>query len=296
MYDQSTKPKKRFYNMMMLMSIFSLLAGLLGCGGAGQNASEKISQIVSVSTSYHGMSRSPTYAFALYQEDGNWFFSATYSASSFSSFPIPAEDAEGLLEILRETDEIKRLTTYREPFLARLFGIQVTDAPMRYSGIVFAGSESLERETSLCAKALDYLYDLAEKHRKEAEKLEIVGISVCRESPDPLSSCSFTLKTDGFDWFLSFSAVPDSSGNPTKVENLQIETHDADEILRLVKEQQLIKKVKQYEKSTDDETTAFDETICQTSFQFMDGSSICAPIDAGTELIDAFCSLAQANI
>ena len=53
--------------------------------------------------------------------------------------------------------------------------------------------------------------------------------------------------------------------------------------------------MKQYEQPPDDGIVLLDETTYQTSFWFMDGSSIYAPIDAGDELADAFYSLAQAN-
>ena len=73
----------------------------------------------------------------------------------------------------------------------------------------------------------------------------------------------------------------------------QIGEADAEEILRIVKEQQLITNVKEYEELPDEEVYALDETIYRISFEFADGSSIDAPIDAGNELVHGFYQLAK---
>lgn len=112
---------------------------------------------------------------------------------------------------------------------------------------------------------------------------------------DHSSSYSFTLEKDGGHWFFSFDAAIHRSGAHTEAEGLRIEDDAAEEILRIAKEQQLVNKVKQYEQPPDDGIVLLDETTYQTSFRFMDGSSIYAPIDAGDELAGAFYSLAQAN-
>ena len=44
--------------------------------------------------------------------------------------------------------------------------------------------------------------------------------------------------------------------------------------------------MKEYEEPPDNDIFALDETTYQTSFEFADGNSIYAPIDAGNELID----------
>lgn len=112
---------------------------------------------------------------------------------------------------------------------------------------------------------------------------------------DHSSSYSFTLEKDGNHCFFSFDAAIHRSGAHTEAKGLRIEDDAAEEILRIAKEQQLVNKVKQYEQPPDDGIVLLDETTYQTSFRFMDGSSIYAPIDAGDELAGAFYSLAQAN-
>ena len=76
---------------------------------------------------------------------------------------------------------------------------------------------------------------------------------------------------------------------------LPIGKDDVDEILAIIKEQQLVTKAKQHEPSADDSNAACAETGCWISFRFMDGSSACTPIEEENELFDIFYSLAQAN-
>ena len=95
--------------------IMAILSLLFGCSG---NKKYNAGDIIGASTSYYGTECDPVYAFSLQKQDENWLFSAScYVQSkegytSFDSFPIPAEDAEGFLEIIREEDEISRLSKY----------------------------------------------------------------------------------------------------------------------------------------------------------------------------------------
>ena len=307
MCHETTKRKKKLlYRTIIAMSIFSLLSGLFGCGGSAQSTSSEVNQIVSFSTtSQSSMSVTPMYAFALRKKDGEWFFSANCYVdspqshyTSFSSFPIPAEDAEGLLKIIDEEQELQRLRNYREPLLTRLFAPLVLDGGWDYTRVAFTDLEPLERETLPCDKVRDYLRDLAEKHCQAAESVEIVAVSVSRESPDPSIACSFTLKKELYRYgdSLSFSAVLDPADGLEEEEELVIGTKDTEAVIHIIKEQQLIEKVKQYEPTTGgDGTTDPDETVYRLSFQFADGSQISAPTDPGTELMDLFYSIAAAN-
>ena len=307
MHQEARKRKKKLlYKVVMIVSIFSLLAGLLGCGGSGQGTSSEVQQIVSFSaTSQSSMSITPTYAFALRKKDGEWFFSADCYVdspqshyTSFNSFPIPAEDVKGLLKIIDEEQELKRLRKYREPLLTRLFGSSLLDGGWDYTRVAFTDLEPLERETLPCDKVRDYLRDLAEKHCQAAESVEIVAVSVSRESPDPSIACSFTLKKELYRYgdSLSFSAVLDPADGLEEEEELVIGTKDTEAVIHIIKEQQLIEKVKQYEPPADGDGTADpDETVCQLSFQFADGSQISAPIDPGAKLMALFYSIAAAN-
>ena len=278
------------------MSVLSLLLGLFGCGG---NKKYTIDDIVLVHTVYYGMESNPVYSFAMRKEEDNWVFSASCRVgsnkdhyTSFSSFPITDEDAQGFLQIIREDGEIERLFKYRNPI--RIF--HISDAPARSFGMTFSDGNSVEKETRLGDRALDYLYALADRHYKSAESVEVTAVSIHRNCMDYSSSCSFCLEKNEGVWLFSFDAEIDRSGGHTEAENQRIEKDAAEEILRIVKERQLVTRVKQYEVPPDDDIFALDETTYWTSFEFADGSSIDAPIDAGAELIDAFYSLAKIKI
>ena len=278
------------------MSILSLLLGLFGCGG---NKKYTIDDIVLVHTGYYGMESNPVYSFAMRKEEDNWVFSASCRVgsnkdhyTSFSSFPITDEDAQGFLQIIREDGAIERLFKYRNPI--RIF--HISDAPARSFGMTFSDGNSVEKETRLGDRALDYLYALADRHYKSAESVEVTAVSIHRNCMDYSSSCSFCLEKNEGVWLFSFDAEIDRSGGHTEAENQRIEEDAAEEILRIVKERQLVTRVKQYEMPPDDDIFALEETAYWTSFEFADGSSIDAPIDAGAELIDAFYSLAKIKI
>lgn len=278
------------------MSILSLLLGLFGCGG---NKKYTIDDIVLVHTGYYGMESNPVYSFAMRKEEDNWVFSASCRVgsnkdhyTSFSSFPITDEDAQGFLQIIREDGEIERLFKYRNPIRIS----HISDAPARSFGMTFSDGNSIEKKTKPGDRALDYLYALADRHYKSAESVEVTAVSIHRNCMDYSSSCSFCLEKNEGVWLFSFDAEIDRSGGHTEAENQRIEEDAAEEILRIVKERQLVTRVKQYEVPPDDDIFALDETTYWTSFEFADGSSIDAPIDAGAELIDAFYSLAKIKI
>ena len=284
------------YKVVAIVSILSQLLGLFGCGG---NKKYTIDDIVLVHTGYYGMESNPVYSFAMRKEEDNWVFSASCRVgsnkdhyTSFSSFPITDEDAQGFLQIIREDGEIERLFKYRNPI--RIF--HISDAPARSFGMTFSDGNSVEKETRLGDRALDYLYALADRHYKSAESVEVTAVSIHRNCMDYSSSCSFCLEKNEGVWLFSFDAEIDRSGGHTEAENQRIEEDAAEEILRIVKERQLVTRVKQYEVPPDDDIFALDETTYWTSFEFADGSSIDAPIDAGAELIDAFYSLAKIKI
>ena len=278
------------YKVVAIVSILSLLLGLFGCGG---NKKYTIDDIVLVHTGYYGMESNPVYSFAMRKEEDNWVFSASCRVgTSFSSFPITDEDAQGFLQIIREDGEIERLFKYRNPI--RIF--HISDATARSFGMTFSDGNSIEKKTKPGDRALDYLYALADRHYKSAESVEVTAVSIHRNCMDYSSSCSFCLEKNEGVWLFSFDAEIDRSGGHTEAENQRIEEDAAEEILRIVKERQLVTRVKQYEVPPDDDIFALDETTYWTSFEFADGSSIDAPIDAGAELIDAFYSLAKIKI
>lgn len=270
--------------------IMTILSLLFGCCG---NKKYDTDDIVGTSTSYYGTERDPVYAFSLQKQDENWLFSAScYVQSkeeytSFDPFPIPAEDAEGFLDIIREENELSRLSRYRT-----LNILHAADAPTHSTVLTFSDGNSIEKETAFCDKALRYLYSLAEKHYDMAENVEITSVFVSCSSMDHSSSYSYTLEKNDNTWYFSFDAVIDGSGAHTEVEKQKINENDAEEILRIIKNRQLVTMVRQYEEPDDDGLIALDETTYRLSFDFTDGTSKSAPIEAGEELISAFHELA----
>ena len=172
----------------------------------------------------------------------------------------------------------------------------MADAPARSSGMVFADGSSVEKETSFSDTVQKYLYTLADMHYEAAESVEVESVCIYRSCMDYSSSYSYTLAKNENAWYFSFDAVIDSSGVHTEVERQRTDERDAKEILRIIKEQQLIARVRQYEPPPEDGISALDETTYGISFVFPDGSSISAPIDAGEELREAFHTLSTAKI
>ena len=158
--------------VVAIVSILSLLSGLFGCGG---NKKYTVDDIVLVHTVYYGMESNPVYSFAMRKEEEDWFFSAKCLVgnnkdhyTSFSSFPITDEDAQGFLQVIREDGEIERLFKHRNPI--RIF--HISDAPVRSFGMTFSDGNSVEKETRLGDRGLDYLYALADRYYEEAESSE----------------------------------------------------------------------------------------------------------------------------
>lgn len=95
------------------MSAVFTVSALFGCGGSRKYT---VDDIIAFHTSCYGMESNPVYAFALRKQDENWLFSASCRVksredcyTSFSSFPIPTEEAEKFLEIIREEDELRAI-------------------------------------------------------------------------------------------------------------------------------------------------------------------------------------------
>lgn len=163
--------------------VFALLLvfGLFGCGGGKKYTSD---DVVLINTAYYGTERNPVYSFALKKEKDGWLFSADCLVgsqkdhyTSFGSFPITAEDAEDFLRILCEDGEIERLCRYRDPI--RIF--RSSDAPVRSSGMTFSDGNTIEKETMLGDRALNYLHALADRYYEAAE-------SSADTSPDTATS------------------------------------------------------------------------------------------------------------
>ncbi len=151
--------------MFALLPVF----GLFGCGGSKKYTSD---DVVLINTAYYGTERNPVYSFALKKEKDGWLFSADCLVgslkdhyTSFGSFPITAEDAEGFLRIICEDCEIEKLYKHRDPI--RIF--RRSDAQVRSSGMTFSDGNTIEKETMLGDRALSYLYALADRYYEAAE-------------------------------------------------------------------------------------------------------------------------------
>ncbi len=148
---------------------FLPIFGLLGCGGSEKFTAD---DLVLIHTVYYGTERNPVYCFALKKEEDGWLFSADCLVgeqkeyyTSFELFPIPAEDAAGLLQIISEDSEIERLYKHCNPI--RFF--HISDVPARSLGMTFSDGSAMEKDAVLGDRALNYLYVLADRYYKEAE-------------------------------------------------------------------------------------------------------------------------------
>ncbi len=280
--------------VVILVCLLSLISGFPGCGGGKNYTAE---DIASVSTAYYGTEKNPVYSFALQkkynarQRKDIWFFSASCRVgekkdhyTSFSLFPTPTDEAEEFLALIREEGEIARLRKHCNPL--RIF--HIPDAPSRSCVISFADGGTIEKNTALGEKALDYLFSLADRHFEAAENGIIKSVCITSSAMEYSGCYMFSIDNKEGIWFFSCDAVVDDDCICVGEETLQIAESDAEEILAVVNEQQLLGRVIQYEEPEDDGTFWLDETTYGTSFGLADGSRVHAPIDHGDELTEAF--------
>ena len=285
------------------MSVVLTVSALFGCGGSGKYT---VDDIISFHTSYYGMASNPVYAFVLRKQDENWLFSASCWVesredyyTSFSSFPIPTEEAEKFLEIIREEDEIRRLRKYRNPI--RFF--HIADEPMRSSRMTFTDGNSIEKETKLCDRAIDCLRDLADRHYEAAEKAELIAIKnkltsvfIRLKDIEPWRSHSFTLKKDGDHWYFSFECSFGEDSLPVKAENVRLSDEETDDVIRIIAKSDLISKASEYAEPPEDIDSITDRNVYITEFSLADGSGINSTFPAPDELTGCLYGLAGAKL
>ena len=285
------------------MSVVLTVSALFGCGGSGKYM---VDDIISFHTSYYGMASNPVYAFVLRKQDENWLFSASCRVksredyyTSFSSFPIPTEEAEEFLEILREEDELGRLRKYRNPI--RFFN--AADAPMRSSGMTFTDGNSIDKETDLCDRAVDCLRDLADRYYEAAEKAEsesikneLTSVSVRLKDTEPWRSHSFTLKKGGDDWRFSCECSFGEDGSPVKSENIRLSNEETNDVIRIIAKYDLISKASGYAEPPEDIDSITDRNVYVTEFSLIDGSKIKSSLPAPDELTGCLYGLAGAEL
>lgn len=286
------KSKMYMRKAVIFLAILSMIFGLSGCSEGKKYTADDIELI---NTVYYGTSANPVYSFALMKKNGSWLFSANCYLekheghyTSFSSFQVPSDEAEEFLAILREEGEIERIQKHKNS--KSLFNI--SDTPAYSTGITFADGSVIEKNITLGDRALEYLYELADKYYEAAEKETITKVTVGSTAMLLYYSYAFTLEKDENTWFFSFTADIDDGKGHMERTDLRVNEDDALEILAIVKEQQLVDRVNRYEEPEDDDTIVLDETTYNTSFEFADGSFVSAPINPGTELVEAFYSLA----
>ena len=145
-----TESLKTTGKVVLTVSACALFSGLFGGAPAANH------EIVSFHTASSGMTRAPTYSFALQKRSEVWLFSASCFVSgqqahytSFSLFPIPAEEAEAFLALLRSEGEISRLR--RRCRLNRF--MHASDAPMHSTGITFRNGKCIEKAAAIGERA-----------------------------------------------------------------------------------------------------------------------------------------------
>lgn len=284
------------------MSAVFTVSALFGCGGSRKYT---VDDIIAFHTSCYGMESNPVYAFALRKQDENWLFSASCRVksredcyTSFSSFPIPTEEAEKFLEIIREEDEIRRLRKYRNPI--RFF--HIADEPMRSSGMTFTDGNSVEKETKLCDRAIDCLRDLADRHYEAAEKAELIAIKnkltsvfIRLKDTEPWRSHSFTLKKDGDHWYFSFECSFGEDSLPVKVENVRLSDEETDDVIRIIAKYDLISKASGYAEPPEDVDGITDRSVYFTDFSLAGGRRINSSLPVPDELNCCLYGLAGAQ-
>ena len=285
------------------MSVFLVVSGLFGCESSKKHT---VDDIISLHTSYYGMESNPVYSFALRKQDENWLFSASCNLksrenyyTSFSCFPIPTEEAEEILDIIREEGEIERLRKYRNPI--RFF--HIADEPMRSSRMTFTDGNSIEKETKLCDRAIDCLRDLADRHYEAAEKAELIAIKnkltsvfIRLKDTEPWRSHSFTLKKDGDHWYFSFECSFGEDSLPVKAENVRLSDEETDDVIRIIAKSDLISKASGYAEPPEDIDSITDRNVYITEFSLADGSGINSSLPAPDELTGCLYGLAGAKL
>ena len=285
------------------MSAVFTVSALFGCGGSRKYT---VDDIIAFHTSCYGMESNPVYAFALRKQDENWLFSASCWVksredcyTSFSSFPIPTEEAEEFLEILREEAALGRLRKYRNPI--RIFN--AADAPMRSSGMTFTDGSSIDKETELCGRAVDCLRDLADRYYEAAEKAksesiknELTSVFIRLKDTDPWRSHSFTLKKDGDHWYFSFECSFGEDSLPVKAENVRLSDEETDDVIRIIAKSDLISKASGYAEPPEDIDSITDRNVYITEFSLADGSGINSFLPAPDELTGCLYGLAGAKL
>ena len=283
-----------------MLSIISVISGFCGCSGS---KSRTVGNIASLATVYYGMESSPVYSFSLQkkndilQKKDIWYFSASCAVgekkdrhTSFDFFPLTAEEAEKFLAVLSEEKTVTRLRMSID--LSRIF--RAADAPSRNTVIVFENGSRIEKNTDLGEKTRNFLYELADRHCAEAEKGTIESFSVSSSCMDNSFSYFFMLEKNEDAWYFSFDAAFEAKEYARVEKNdVRLDDSEAERIFELVGKHGITNAVLQYREPEDNGEFWLDATEYNTSFVFVDGSRVHAPIEPGSELTGALYKLAE---
>lgn len=96
----------------------------------------------------------------------------------------------------------------------------------------------------------------------------LTEVHISRGCMDHSSSYSFSLEKTEDNWFLSFDCAADCVGYHTNAEKIPVDTEEAEEILRTVRERRLVSEVLSYEAPSESDVYVLDETTYNTSVCF----------------------------
>lgn len=156
---------------MLAVSILSFICGFTGCKKTPDHTADDI-RVVSVSCSH--MDFCFGYSFSLTLSENGALLSAECFTDRESErveiedIPISKEDADGLIDIIRDGDLISKLKANKKP--KRIF--QVLDETVYSSYIEFSDGEHISASMLASSELTDRFYGLAEKYGASAPNMD----------------------------------------------------------------------------------------------------------------------------
>lgn len=148
------------------MAVLSLICGMFGCQKAPKPAKHTLSEITAVSISCGHMDRSYAYSFGAHKEENGWLLDAECfthnheAETAFKGNKLGDDDAEALLEILKQNGSIAYAENYKKP---KKFRFNIADETSY--GFCLTFSDGSRYSTSDRQSDLEkFFYLLAEKY------------------------------------------------------------------------------------------------------------------------------------
>lgn len=154
------------------MAALYLICGLFGCQNAPKPAKHELSEITAVSISSGHMDRNYGYSFWAHKKENGWFLNAecfthNYEAETvLENRELDGEDAETLLEILKQSESIAYVENYKKSKNAT---VQVADETIYSFCLTFSDGNqyvTCDRQNDL----EKFFYHLAEKYDETISK------------------------------------------------------------------------------------------------------------------------------